>query len=48
MEDIEENPEEYNDHSYVPMIQEVQKDGSYDLPKAIKFIENGGEWFCER
>ena len=46
MEDIEENPDYYKDHSYVPLIEEVLKDGGYDLPKAVKFIRNGGEWFC--
>ena len=48
MEDFEENPDEYKGYSYVPLIEEVQEEGSYDLPKAIKFIEKGGEWFCER
>jgi hypothetical protein len=48
MEDIEDNPDDYQGHSYVPLIEEVLKEGYYDLPKAITFISNGGEWFCER
>jgi len=48
MEYIEDNPDEYLGHSYVPMSEEVLKDGYYNLPKAIKFIRNGGEWFCEQ
>jgi hypothetical protein len=47
MDDFEQNPEDYEGH-YVRMIKEVQNRGNYDLRKAIKFIREGGEWFCER
>jgi hypothetical protein len=47
MEDFENNPDEYVGRSYVPILEEVlDEDGYYDLPKAIAFIRNGGEWFC--
>lgn len=48
MDAMEKNPSYYKDHSYVPLIKEVQEEGTLYLPKAVKFIEKGGEWFCER
>jgi len=48
MDDIENNPDVYQGRSYVPMIEEVQKYGMLDAEKAIQFIMNGHEWFCER
>lgn len=47
MEDIENNPDEYPGHSYVPLLEEVlDEDGYYDLPKSVAYIRKGGEWFC--
>lgn len=48
MDSIEHKPDRYQGHSYVPLILEVQEYGSFDSEKAIAFIRNGGEWFCER
>lgn len=47
MDYIEQNPHKYKDHSYVPLIEEVQNDYCFDMPKAVKFIKDGGEWFCK-
>lgn len=48
MDHIEMKPELYKDYSYVPLIEEVQKDYQFNLPKAVRFIKNGGEWFCQQ
>jgi len=43
MEDFTENPASYPGFSYVEMIDDIQEEGTYDLPKTIKFIRQGGE-----
>ena len=43
MEDFTENPESYPGFSYVEMMDDLQDEGAYDLPKTIKFIRQGGE-----
>jgi hypothetical protein len=40
-----ENPEKYKGFAYVEMIDELQKGDSYNLPKVVKFIKQGGERF---
>jgi hypothetical protein len=39
-EEIKDDPDEWP--GYVPMIRQVQDNGTYDLRKAIKFIRKGG------
>ena len=48
MENVEQDPESYKDHSYVPLVDELQKYGNLDSSKAIEFIKNGGELFCKQ
>jgi hypothetical protein len=48
MDDFVQNPKHYAGYSYVPMIEEVQEDYQFNLPKAFKFIKDGGELFCKQ
>lgn len=45
MYDFTENPDSYKGFSYVELIDEVQKNGNYDLPRSVRFIKQGGTVF---
>jgi hypothetical protein len=47
MYDFTENPEEYEGFSYVELIDDVQKNGHYDLPRSVKYIKQGGQVFTK-
>ncbi len=48
MYDFTENPDEYKGFSYTELIDDAQKDGHYDLPRAVSFIKKGGEVFNKK